>query len=244
MNYIDIHSHVLPCMDDGAGDMETALEMLRSAQAEGISDIIVTPHYTSGRFRADSRRMQEQLDKLREKALEAEIQVNLYPGTEVYYRGGLEEKFESGALRTMNGTEYVLVEFSPTEDYLGIRTAVDDLFCMGLHPILAHVERYQCLYKSPQYLRELKNMGCEFQVNAGSVTGGSGFVIKRRVHRLLKEELIDYIGTDAHDVGSRKPAIKKCARILYKKYDKSYADAVLFQNAAKRLQIKDKRSKG
>lgn len=243
MNYIDIHSHVLPCMDDGAGDMETALEMLRIAQAEGISDIIVTPHYTSGRFRADSRRLQEQLDMLREKVLEEGLSVNLYSGTEVYYRGGLEEKFESGEFCTMNGTEYVLVEFSPTEDYLGIRTAVDDLFCMGMHPILAHVERYQCLCKSPQYLRELKNMGCEFQVNAGSVTGESGFVIKRRVHRLLKEELIDYIGTDAHDVGMRKPAIKKSARILYKKYDKSYADAVLFQNAAKRLRIKDKRSK-
>ena len=98
MNYIDIHSHVLPCMDDGAGDMEPALEMLRRAQAEGISDIIVTPHYTSGRFRADSRRIKEQLDKLREKVSEAGLPINLYPGTEVYYRGGLEEKFESGEL--------------------------------------------------------------------------------------------------------------------------------------------------
>ena len=98
MNYIDIHSHVLPCIDDGAADVETALEMLRMAQAEGISDIIVTPHYTSGRFRADSRRIKEQLDKLREKVSEAGLPINLYPGTEVYYRGGLEEKFESGEL--------------------------------------------------------------------------------------------------------------------------------------------------
>ena len=243
MNYIDIHSHVLPCIDEGAADVETALEMLRMAQAEGISDIIVTPHYTSGRFRADSRRNKEQLDKLREKVSEAGLPINLYPGTEVYYRGGLEEKFESGELCTMNGTEYVLVEFSPTEDYLGIRTAVDDLFGMGLHPILAHAERYHCLCKSLQYLRELKNMGCEVQVNAGSVTGKSGFVIKRWVHRVLKEGLIDYIGTDAHDIEMRKPSIKKCAKILYKKYDKAYADAVLFQNAAKRLRIKDKHSK-
>lgn len=243
MNYIDIHSHVLPCMDDGADDVETALEMLRMAQAEGISDIIVTPHYTSGRFRADSRRLQEQLGKLREKVSEEGLLVNLYPGTEVYYRSGLEEKFEAGELCTMNSTEYVLVEFSPMEDYMRIRAAADDLFCMGLHPILAHAERYQCLCKSSRYLRELKNMGCEVQVNAGSVTGEAGFRIKRRVRRLLKEGLVDYIGTDAHGIGKRKPVIKKCAKILYRKYDKSYADAVLFQNARKRLQIEVAHSK-
>lgn len=243
MKYIDIHSHVLPCMDDGACDMETAVEMLRMAQAEGISDIIATPHYTSGRFRANSRQVQEQLDTLQEKAAEAGVTVNLYPGTEVYYRDGLEAKFESGELCTMNGTEYVLVEFAPLEDYMRIRAAMDDLFGMGLHPILAHVERYQCLCKRPEYLWELKNMGCEFQVNTGSITGKSGFVIKRRVRRFLKEGLIDYIATDAHDAGKRKPDIKKCAKILYRKYDKSYADALLFQNAKQRLLIGNKDNK-
>lgn len=242
MKYIDIHSHVLPCMDDGAVDMEMAVEMLRMAQAEGISDIIVTPHYTSGRFRADSRQLKEQLNKLRERSLEAGLTVNLYPGTEVYYRGGLEGKFESGELCTMNGTEYVLVEFSPMESYMHIRAAMDDLFCMGLHPILAHVERYQCLCKRPEYLRELKNMGCDFQVNAESIIGEAGFMIKRRVHRFLKDGLVDYIGTDAHNTTDRKPGIKKCAELLYRKYGKSYADAVLFLNAAKRLQVKEMRN--
>ena len=237
MGYIDIHFHVLPGMDDGAGDMETALEMLRLAHAEGISDIIVTPHYTSGRFKADSQRVKDQLDQLRERASEAQIPIRLYPGTEVYYRGGLEERFESGELLTMNGTEYVLVEFSPSEDYMSIRTAMDDLFSMGLHPILAHAERYQCLSRKVEYLRELKNMGCQVQVNAASVMGQWGFVTKRRVHRFLKEKLVDYIATDAHDTERRKPAMKKCAKLLYKKYDKSYADALLFQNAKKRLLI-------
>ena len=244
MGYIDIHFHVLPDMDDGAKDMETALEMLRIAQAEGITDIIVTPHYTSGKFRADSQKMTKQLELLRKMASEAGIEMNLYPGTEVYYRGGLEAKFEAGELSTMNGTEYVLVEFSPAEDFMTIRSAADDLFSMGLHPILAHVERYQSLYKNLQYLRELRNMGCEVQVNAGSIIGKDGYRVKRRVRRLLKEQLVDYIGTDAHDTISRKPQIRKCADTLYKKYDKAYVDAVLFQNARKRLQIVCKHSNG
>ena len=235
MKYIDIHCHILPRVDDGSQDMETTLEMLRIAEGEGITDIIVTPHYRSGRFRGERSMTDKRLTEVRAAMAEAGIRINLYPSCEIYYRSELEEKLESGTLSTMNDTEYVLVEFSPMEDYMYIRSAMEELFSIGYTPILAHAERVQCMMKKPERVRELKNMGCDIQVNAASAVGETGFLCKRFVHKILKEGLVDYIGTDAHNTDKRKPAIKKCAELLYRKYDQEYADAILYKNAAERL---------
>lgn len=231
MGYIDIHSHVLPGLDDGAVDMQQALTMMQLAQEEGISDIIATPHYKRGRFRADSENVTEVLERLQEAADRNGIPVRLYPGTEIYYHSELEEKLETQSLHTMNDTSFVLLEFSPFEDYSYLRNAADDIMSMGYEAILAHVERYQCLLKDVDKVAELKNMGCGIQVNASSITGDYGFTAKHFTRKLMKQELIDYIGTDAHNTAKRKPAMEKCADILYKKCRSEYADAVLFGNA-------------
>lgn len=235
MGYIDMHSHILPHLDDGAKDMDETLQMLQIACQEGITHIIATPHYKSGRFPADTERIRKTIHKVQLAAAEQEIPVQLYAGNEIYYHSELEEKFHAGSLNTMNGTEYVLIEFSPIDRYLYIRNAMEDILGMGYTPILAHVERYQCMCEDITNVEELKSMGCLIQVNASSITGDAGWKIKRFTHKLLKRGLIDYIGTDAHNTHGRKPAMKKCAAILYKKCERSYADAVLFGNAAENL---------
>ncbi|MBQ8230746.1 MAG: protein-tyrosine-phosphatase [Lachnospiraceae bacterium] len=235
MKYIDIHSHILPYMDDGARDAKMSLAMLRLAESEGISDIIVTPHYRKGHYKGERRQIDKVLAEIRDLMKAEGIQVNLYPGNEIYYHSELEEKLESGVLSTMNNTEYVLVEFSPMEDFMYIRSAIDQLFSIGYIPIIAHVERIQCIEKNIERARDLKKSGCDLQVNAASAMGETGFRCKRFVHKLLREELVDYIGTDAHDIDKRRPVIKKCAEMLYRKYNRDYVDEILFQNAATRL---------
>ncbi len=235
MKYIDIHSHILPYMDDGARDEEMSLAMLRIAESEGITDIIVTPHYRQGHYKGERKDIEKALAKMREQMKKENIHINLYPGNEIYYRSELEEKFDSGALSTMNDTEYVLVEFSPMEDFMYIRSAVEDLLSIGYTPIIAHIERIQCVEKNLEHAQTLKRMGCELQVNAASALGEVGFWCKRFVHKLLKEQLVDYIGTDAHNVVNRPPKIKKCAEMLYRKYDREYVEDILHQNAVKRL---------
>ncbi len=235
MGYIDVHSHILPHMDDGARDMNETMKMLQIACEEGITHIIATPHYKSGRFPADSGRLWDTLLQVQKVAEEQNIPIRLYGGNEIYYHSELEEKLDTGALTTLNDTQYVLIEFSPLENYLYIRNAVEDILGMGYTPIVAHVERYQCMCKDTSCVAELKNMGCEMQVNAESVTGDAGWRIKSFVHKLLAKHLIDYIGTDAHNTSGRKPAMEKCAAILCRKYGKDLADALLFDNAAERL---------
>lgn len=235
MKYIDIHSHILPFMDDGARDEKMSLEMLKIAQQEGISDIIVTPHYRRGHYKGERKDTDRVLARMRELMKKEGIQVRLHPGNEIYYRSELEEKLESGALSTMNDTDYVLVEFSPMEDFMYIRSAVEELFSIGYTPIIAHVERIQCIEKKIEHARTLKKMGCELQVNAASAMGDVGFFCKRFVHKLLKEKLVDYMGTDAHNVEKRPPKMKRCAEMLYRKYDREYVDRILYGNAVKRL---------
>ena len=235
MKYIDIHSHILPFMDDGARDEKMSMEMLKIAEQEGISDIIVTPHYRRGHYKGERKDTDRVLARMRELMKKEGIQVRLHPGNEIYYRSELEEKLESGALSTMNDTDYVLVEFSPMEDFMYIRSAVEELFSIGYTPIIAHVERIQCIEKKIEHARTLKKMGCELQVNAASAMGDVGFFCKRFVQKLLKEKLVDYMGTDAHNVEKRPPKMKRCAEMLYRKYDREYVDRILYGNAVKRL---------
>lgn len=235
MDYIDIHSHILPDMDDGACNIEDSMEMLRIAKSEGISGIIVTPHYKSGRFRADSGEIHAKLQQLQRAADAETLNIKLYTGTEIYYRSELEDKLEREQLCTMNETEFILVEFSPFEDYIYMRNAVNDVLSMGYRPILAHVERYHCMLQDIQRVDDLKSAGCGIQVNAGSITGDFGLKVKHYTHKLLKNEWIDYVGTDAHNTEGRRPAMQKCADIIYKKCSLRYAEAVLSENARRYL---------
>lgn len=235
MGFVDIHSHILPGMDDGAGSLEESLKMLRIARAEGIADIIATPHYKSGRYRADSREISRAVEMLQKAAATEGIAVRIHPGTEIYYHSELEDKLTSGALHTLNHTDFLLTEFSPFDDYSYVRNGTEAILGMGYIPVLAHVERYQCLLQDAERVQELKDRGCYIQVNASSIAGEYGFAAKRFTRKLLKKQLIDFVGTDAHNTDKRRPAMKKCADILYRKCSREYADAVLFENARSHL---------
>lgn len=232
---IDCHCHILPGVDDGAADMEESLRMLRVAHEEGITDVIATPHYQSGRYFTPAGRVRELVQELQGRAWEEGVPIRLRPGTEVYYRSGLEGRLDGGELATMNGTGHVLVEFSPAEGFGYIRNAVEDVRGMGYFPILAHVERYRCLAGEAGRVGELRRMGCGIQANAASVTGEHGLAAKRSLRELLSLRLVDYIGTDAHGAEGRSPRVRKCAELLFKKYGGEYAEALLWRNAAERL---------
>ena len=177
MGYVDVHCHLLPGIDDGSQNMEQTMEMLRIAESNGITDAIVTPHYKQGRVGTPRKVIGEMIQEVESLARQSGLSIRLHPGTEIYYHSSLEEKLESGWLSRMNDTEYVLVEFNPLENYSYVRNAMEDLLGMGYHPILAHVERYQCMLGNLENVRSLRDLGCRIQVNAGSVAGNYGFKV-------------------------------------------------------------------
>ena len=230
-DFTDVHCHILPALDDGSHSMDETMEMLRIAESEGIRRMIVTPHYKEGRRSAYPSTILERMEEVQELIDQEGIDITLYPGNEILYTSDLEEKLDAGRVLSMNQTEHLLIEFSPFDDYGYIRNALDNVRSLGFTPILAHVERYECMLKEPKRVAEVRAFGCLIQVNASSVTGENGSKLKHFVHKILKQSLVDFIGTDAHDTERRKPAIWKCAEILYKKYGADYAEALLTGNA-------------
>lgn len=229
--FIDMHCHVLPQLDDGSRSMSQTIEMLRIAQREGIEEIIVTPHYKLGHRNASPETISRVIDEVMAEAGKAGIDIRLYPGNEIYYFSGADDVLEKGEVNTLNNTDRVLVEFSPGEEYLYIKNAIEALIGIDLVPVVAHVERYECLVAKPVLVSELVNMGAEIQVNASSIAGDVGRMIKKFTHRLLDEELVCYVGTDAHSADNRPPTVSRALDIIYKKCSGEYAEAITYGNA-------------
>lgn len=234
--FIDIHSHILSGVDDGAGSIAESISMLRQAQKEGISAVILTPHQKPERRCVSVRGIREKIVRLQMEMERQHIQIALYPGSELLYWHGLRERLEDGRVCTLAGSRYVLVEFLPDENWQYIRDGLYDLACGGYRPVVAHVERCMQLAAEPEKVRELINMGCYIQMNAGSITGLSGLAMKRGARRLIKEELVHFVATDAHrETGKRSVQLKKCAAYLIQKYGQEHAERLLYRNAQKIL---------
>lgn len=233
---IDVHCHIIPGVDDGAKSYEQAYAMLDIAYEQGISDIIATPHHMPDGKNASPEIIAARVAKLQEYVDTQQYDMRIYTGNEIYYHGEAADMLEEGKICTLAATNYVLVEFSPMDDARYIRNSLAELQNMGYQPIIAHVERYMSLVKPPfDRIQELRDMGILIQVNAGSITGFFGKHSKETAEKLLKKELVDFIGTDAHSDGGRAPRIAECAEILNKKCKPDYVENLLYRNALKYL---------
>ncbi len=236
---VDMHSHILPGVDDGAGSMEEALSMLRTAAGSGIREMILTPHYKEGRHNAGASALRGRLERLRAEAKREGLPIVLHLGNEVLYFAGMVEGLEEGRILTLAGSRYVLVEFYPGDAFPHIRDALDGILGTGYEPVLAHVERYECLLREWGRVRELREAGTVIQANTSGVSGAEGYLVKRFLDRLFGERLVDCLGTDAHDSGRRGPEAGSCLARLYRRYGPDYADAVCRGNAMRMIRNED-----
>lgn len=233
MGYIDIHSHILPAIDDGSQSLEQTIAMLNIACNQGISSMIATPHNMPGKGCPSTALVLAKVKALNRVACDEKIPITIYPGTEYYFREEVLELFHNEEAITLGNSECVLVEFEPMVERTYFRNSLREILGTAYIPVIAHVERYVKVMEDISVLKELRKMGALVQVNSASVTGDNGFRTKSCVKRLLKEHLVDFIGTDAHSDRHRAPFMEKCADILYKKYGAGYADALLGDNAEK-----------
>lgn len=238
---VDTHCHILPEVDDGAKNMEETRQMLQEAYEDGIRYIIATPHHHPRRGRKSPKQLRRQLKLVREEAAQISDELRIYLGTEIYFGQDIPERLREEQILTMNRTRYVLVEFSPGDPFEYICQGIQQIQMKGYEVILAHIERYQCMYKNIENAEHLKNMGVRIQVNADSITGESGWKAKRLVRRLIDERLVFCVGTDAHDPKRRPPRMKKAAEYVEKKCGEDYARRIFFSNP--RIMLRKKRKK-
>ena len=232
---IDIHTHLLFGVDDGPETIEESVEMLEFAKAQGIDAMILTPHYRHGMFAYPNKAINENFAQLSKHA--ERIGVELHLGTEHHVNSMIIEYIGKGRCRTLAGTSYVLAEYKPETEFAYIKNSLQELLRHGYIPIVAHVERYMCMHTT--FLKNvelLRDMGAMIQVNADAVLGLDGGKIKRFVKKLLKNQYVDFIGSDSHGIKERINNMGKCAEYLYKKYDEAYVDEILEGNAMILLQ--------
>ncbi|NCB94690.1 MAG: capsular biosynthesis protein [Clostridia bacterium] len=196
----DIHCHLIPGVDDGAKDMETAQRMLRAEYKDGVRRIIVTPHYRRGMFETPLATVVTQFEALKKAAKELTDDLQLELGCEYHSNLEMVDNLLAGEQRTMAGSKYVLVEFSERHSFRNIWNQTSNLMQEGYQPIVAHIERYPCILDAPQRATELSEAGVMLQVNAGSLLGDEGFSAKRFARRLMKQELIDFVASDSHSM--------------------------------------------
>lgn len=230
--YIDIHSHILPGIDDGAKNEEISVRMLRAAVEDGISHIILTPHNKPGRHMPGYDALNEKAGKLQAALAKEGITINLYIGSELYYRSGLVQELENGSAQTLAASRYVLVEFGIMEEFDYIRNGIYTLLSGGYSPILAHVERYRNVCAKKTGAADLAEMGAYLQLNAGSIMGKFGWNTRQYTRNLLKKHLVHFIATDAHDMEKRAPYLAACADYVGKKFGEDYRRKLFYENPA------------
>ena len=229
----DIHTHILPGVDDGAKNSSISMEMLKIAWKDGIRQIILTPHNKPMRHNVSPESMHKIAEEMTKKALAQGMEFKFLLGNEFYYRSDLSEVLDGGNVCTMADSAYVLIEFGPMDDFEYIRGGVYQILAGGYRPIVAHVERYQCILSKPQRVEELKEMGAYIQVNAGSIMGQYGFNAKHVTRKLLKQKLIHFVASDAHDTEKRAPRLSECAKYISKKYGEDIMQQLFYENPKK-----------
>ena len=225
----DIHSHILPGVDDGAKDYAEALELVRMARLDGTQLLFLTPH-----FRAIYKPTPEDLKKdfqaFYTAVREDGVRMKFVLGSEVRYQSEFTRQAERGVLTPMAKSRYMLLEFPTTVFRPNVIAGIRDCLDAGYVPILAHAERYDIFRLDPTLTDEVLALGARIQLNADSVMGKWGFSVKRFCHRLIKEEKAQFIASDAHDLKNRPPKLKDCYLRVRTKYGEDTARKLFWQN--------------
>jgi len=217
MGYIDIHSHVLFGVDDGAKNLEMSLRMIQKAYEEGIRVQYATPHFSLGKRSASKEKIMDKFGQLRRAVQEQYPDYELYLGSELYYEEGVVDALKDGRALTMNNTRYVLVEFAFGGSFEFMYRGLRDLTMARYKPILAHVERYNCLFGQWQRMYELKELGVLFQLNTENFKTNILSKQYRNAFKLINRDLVDFVATDAHDDVVRTPDMRNAMEIIVRK---------------------------
>lgn len=209
---LDIHTHIIPNVDDGSKDLETSLKLLEQAEKEGVTKIVLTPHMNY--IQKDIALIKKQ-EALLNEHYNGPIEFIL--GSEIKYYDKMVADLKQNKLLTINNSKYVLVEFDFNQEE-NIADAVYELTVANYIPIIAHIERYS--YLDVEDYKVLKEAGALIQINASSVEYKK---YEKKIKYLLKKDLVDFIASDCHNLEKRNVNFANIKKYVLKHAKKSYA---------------------
>lgn len=226
---VDIHSHVLPNIDDGASTLFESLDLLRLAAKKGTKKIVLTPHSFNPRIGyIDKNRIITAFQDYKHQA--AEIDIELFLGSEVFCSDSFLKTFSEKNFLTINNTQYLLIEFYFNDDIERVLLALDLITKAGYIPIIAHPERYHFLMKNTSSLKQIISKGGLLQINSTSISSKAGLGSYEFAMWLLSEGYVSFVASDAHDMQHRTTNIQPSFMKIFSELSKRYAEDLFFNN--------------
>jgi protein-tyrosine phosphatase len=208
---VDMHSHVLPGIDDGAQNPQESIYLIRKMMDAGITKIIATPHIMADYYKNTAETINGALAVLKEELVKENIDIEVQAAAEHYFDETFENRIDQGKLMIM-GNNYVLFEFSFISPPPNVFPAVQKMLELGYRPILAHPERYS--YMDINQLKGFRDWGCNLQLNTISLTGYYGKTAMKMAESLVDNHLVDFISSDMHHP-KHAEAFKRALQLPY-----------------------------
>ncbi len=229
---IDIHSHILPELDDGSFDIFCSLEMAEIAAQTGVTAMVATPHANQRGYFENyaSQEITDKFSELKRELVENGTELELYLGMEVFGTYDAASLYRDGRILTLNGGRYMLVEFDFYADIQYINGVLYSLMDAGCVPVVAHPERYVELQQDYGIVNCWLNDGMAVQVNKGSLAGRFGRRAKKLAFDLLSDGLISCIASDAHGPQVRSPNMSDAYEFLTVEFSEETAELLLTEN--------------
>ena len=220
---IDLHTHILPHIDDGAKDTEMSAAMLKAEYKQGVDTIVLTSHYYGKKrspedFLAHRNSLYEHIKPRIPEGLKVLL------GAEVHFTGVNNAEYGELCKLAIEGTKYILIEFPFTNAWTKslLDRLADFIYYTDYTPIIAHAERYKEIWKKPPLITELVSMGCLIQVNLSSFADKRA---KKLAYAMLKHGYVHCLGTDTHDMGVRAPDWSVKEKLLSEGYSSQWERA-------------------
>ena len=227
----DIHSHLLPGLDDGSKDWETTLHMIKTEYEAGVRMIFATSHYLPWRRTIIAEQIPSLCDEVEQRARsELGIEMKIIPGQELYYHLELPEAIAEGKALTLAGSSYILVEFDEQIPWQEMQKALQNLQRAGYRVIIAHCERFGCI-REEKHLEAVLSMGVRLQSNVQEMSAGLFDKTRKWLAKRYADQQISFLGSDMHNLTKRPPMDEKQLKWFGKSLGEEYRQKLYWRNA-------------
>ncbi len=224
---IDIHHHLLFGLDDGAPDIETSVAMVEAAADNGITHIVCTPHANT-RWTFDPEINRQKLAEI-EARVNGKVTLGLGCDFHLSY-DNIEDALKNRSKYTINGKQYLLVEFADLMIPISMNDAFYEMIVAGMYPIITHPERNLTIQRHPERMKEWLREGCLVQVTASSLTGRFGRTAQSLAMEFMEKDWVHFLATDAHNLQSRPPNLREAYDVVSKRFGPATAERLCVEN--------------
>ncbi|MBN2017874.1 MAG: hypothetical protein JW794_07100 [Candidatus Cloacimonetes bacterium] len=226
---IDIHTHVLPGIDDGAQNLDDTLEILEALQAQGVTELVATPHIITGVYNNSRTIIDQKISVVKQLIKDKEFKINIHSGAELYLEPDIVQKVKDQKL-TLAASNYVLIETALQQFPDNFEDILFNFQQEGFRPIIAHAERFNPFMENFDYLLQIVNRDIYVQMNSGSILGVYGNAVRDLALAMLHKGCVHVVASDVHGLNKRPILMKDAFEFVAMEFSNTLAENLFYKN--------------